>query len=111
MLDLQGSQEKTIATLIERFNLACLALTMGADGSILCSRDGSLDRLPACKTQVLDTVGAGDAFAAALAVGLIQNKPMAQTHLLASRSAAHVCSVEGAMAALPDTLTSPFHMA
>jgi len=52
-------------------------LTLGAKGVLWGCKDGSR-RIPALKVTVVDSVGAGDAFNAGLAVGLAENRPMAE---------------------------------
>jgi ribokinase len=48
-------------------------LTRGAQGVLWASRHG-LKKIPALKVNPIDTVGAGDAFNAGLAVGLSENE-------------------------------------
>ena len=50
---------------------------------------------------VVDTVGAGDAFAATLAVAMCRGLPIEVMHAWASRVAAYVCSQPGATPAIP----------
>lgn len=50
-------------------------LTLGAGGALWASREG-LRRIPALEVEVLDTVGAGDAFNAGLATGLSEGQPL-----------------------------------
>lgn len=52
-------------------------LTVGANGVIWASKDGA-KRIPALKVDVVDSVGAGDAFNAGLAVGLSEKRPMTE---------------------------------
>jgi len=52
-----------------------IILTLGADG-VLWASQNSLRSFPALKVKVVDSVGAGDAFNAGLAVGLSENKPL-----------------------------------
>ncbi len=51
-------------------------LTLGARGVLWGSQDGSMTRVPALRVNVVDTVGAGDAFNAGLAVGLSEGRPV-----------------------------------
>ncbi|MFN6105414.1 MAG: PfkB family carbohydrate kinase, partial [Planctomycetaceae bacterium] len=51
---------------------------------------------------VADTVGAGDAFTAALALGLVLNQPLAEIHRRASQVAAYVCTQSGGTPGLPE---------
>jgi len=52
----------------------------------------------------VDTVGAGDAFTAAVAVGMLRGFDLERTHDLASRLAAFVCTQAGATPAIPEEL-------
>jgi len=52
-------------------------LTLGSQGVLWANREGSR-RIPALKVKVVDSVGAGDALNAGLAVGLAEKKPMAE---------------------------------
>jgi sugar/nucleoside kinase (ribokinase family) len=53
--------------------------------------------MEAPKVRIADTVGAGDAFAAALAMGLLEGRALPDIHERATRLAAFVCTQEGAM--------------
>jgi len=50
-------------------------LTLGAKG-VLWASDKGVKQIPALEVNVVDTVGAGDAFNAGLAVGLSENRPV-----------------------------------
>lgn len=50
-------------------------VTLGADGAIAYRREGTPLRQPAFKMAAVDTLGAGDAFSAGLAAGLVENRP------------------------------------
>lgn len=76
--------------------LRVVCVTRGAEGSHLESADETLD-LPATPCDVVDTVGAGDAFTAALAHGLLADWPLEATGRLASDLAAAVAARGGAM--------------
>jgi fructokinase len=82
-----------------------LALTRGARGSTLFSREYPAGHtLPARQVTVKDTVGAGDAFTAALIVGLLKGWTLQAIHDRAVDAAAFVCSQAGATPALPAEL-------
>ncbi|QAY60124.1 ribokinase [Microbacterium protaetiae] len=51
---------------------ALVALTLGAEGAVLLRRGVEVASAPSVPTSVVNTVGAGDAFAAALTVGLLR---------------------------------------
>jgi fructokinase len=87
--------------LIERYSLKALALTRGAEGSAVYL-DGQWDQRSAPKIQAIDTVGAGDAFSAALIMGIFQGKPLSVIHEKASSLAAYVCTQQGAVVPIPE---------
>jgi fructokinase len=53
--------------------------------------------LPAPAVHIADTVGAGDAFTAALIIGLLQELSLQEIHNHAAKLAAFVCTRPGAM--------------
>jgi fructokinase len=57
---------------------------------------------------VKDTVGAGDAFTAALALGLLRKLDLDTINFAANEVARHVCSCAGATPSLPDELRRLF---
>lgn len=58
--------EEAVDKLLES-GVGCVVTTLGAEGAIWKRRDGSLQRQPAYRMEVVDTTGAGDAFNAGLA--------------------------------------------
>jgi fructokinase len=80
-----------------------VALTRGDKGSLLVTPEGE-DERAAEPVKVVDTVGAGDCFSAALAMGLLAGWPLERIHRRASLLAAYVCSQSGAMPAMPAEL-------
>ena len=89
--------------LAARHGLRLVALTRGAAGSVLVA-EGRTSELPARVTKVVDTVGAGDAFTAAVIVGLLRGRPLDAIHDHASRVAAFVCGQRGATPPIPASL-------
>jgi fructokinase len=97
----------SLSDILRRFeNLRLVALTSGASGSLVVDRDGQFDHpgYPIDYTQHADTVGAGDAFTAALAVGLLRGQGLASISERANRLAAYVCTRPGATPAIPADL-------
>jgi fructokinase len=86
--------QAVVAELAERFRLRLVALTRGASGSLLFA-EGAVSLHPGVRVQVADTVGAGDAFTAALALGLLQGRGLESIARFANQVAAFVCSREG----------------
>lgn len=91
--------------LIEHYGLATIALTLGAMGSMVY-HEGEWDFRASESVQAVDTVGAGDAFSAALVMGLLQGEPLARIHKRASEIAAFVCTQRGAVPLPPESLRS-----
>lgn len=97
MLDINGSQLEIVQALMERFSLRALALTRGANGSMLCMDHVCVERPSFKVMSIADTVGAGDAFTAALTVGLLDGKNPNQICEYANLLASYICSQHGAM--------------
>lgn len=89
-------QDNAARLLLEQFSLTCLAVTMGENGS-WCYTQQSAHFQKTIAPRVLDTVGAGDAFAAVLCAGLIKQLSIEHIHELASRFSAEVCTFRGAL--------------
>jgi len=95
MFHLKGNQEAKCVQLLNRFNLNYLALTNGAKGSILFHKN-NISRLTVPKVKVVDTIGAGDSFTAALVMGILYKKSLIKIHKSATNHAAKVCAHKGA---------------
>ncbi|MFM7318517.1 MAG: carbohydrate kinase family protein [bacterium] len=102
-LGLEGSQEVVLQYLGSKYHLLMTALTRGSKGSLLVRGDERSDH-PGVPTQVADTIGAGDAFTAAMALGIMAGLGLDETNDRANRVAAFVCSQHGATPAFPADL-------
>ncbi len=100
MFGLTGSTREVITQLAGAFNLQVVALTRGEHGSLIFSAAQWSEQKPK-PVIVADTVGAGDAFTAALVTGLLMQMSLDEVHGLASDVARFVCSQPGAMPVLP----------
>ena len=74
-----GSEQDILNQLLTRFKLKIIALTKGGEGSVLYTPEQSSVIKPE-KVRIRDTVGAGDAFTAALGIGLLKNLPLKVIH-------------------------------
>jgi fructokinase len=110
MFGLPGDERGRIVELARRFQLRMVAYTRGKDGSLLYS-EGQWSERPGVTVKVADTVGAGDSFTAALALGLLARWPLDEVHRRASDVAAYVCSQTGGTPELPEQLRAPFQAA
>jgi ribokinase len=78
-----------------------VVVTLGADGAIAFAADGPPLRQPAFSVNVVDTLGAGDAFTAGLAVSLAEGRPLRDCVARASACGAMVCRAPGVFDWLP----------
>jgi len=104
---LSGTTERQVEELASRFNQGVIALTRGSLGSLLY-RDGWWSDCPSLAVEVVDTVGAGDSFTAALVLGLLCKMDLDNVNSLANEVARYVCSRPGATPALPADLAARF---
>lgn len=102
-----GSEADTLQQILGAYPLQLVALTRGANGATLLRSDGERSDLPAPRVAVADTVGAGDAYTAALCIGLLNGKSLEAINHWATQVAAYVCSQPGAAPHLPDNLRTP----
>ncbi len=97
------SQANAITFLQERMrvsNLRCAAVTLGARGALAFDAK-RLFEIPAIEVDVIDTTGAGDAFAGAFAVGLASRLDLLDALVLANCVAGLSVRRLGAQTALP----------
>ncbi len=92
--------ERQIEGLAQAFSLQVVALTRGANGSLLWQK-GRWSDGPSRPVTVVDTVGAGDSFTAALVLGLLRKMDLDEINHIANDVARYVCSQAGATPALP----------
>ena len=107
MLGWSGTDHELLQQLVDRFSLRLVALTRGAAGATLLSKSGERSDLPGQPAIVMDTVGAGDSFTAALVIGLLSGFPLATINAWGNRVAAFVSSQPGATPHVPDYLHQP----
>jgi len=104
---LSSPARNQIESLARKFDLDVVALTRGPQGSLLFQGGQWSDCAPA-PVAVADTVGAGDAFAAALVLGLLHRMKLDQINQLATGVARFVCSCSGATPPLPAKFSEMF---
>ncbi|WZO99001.1 carbohydrate kinase [Isosphaeraceae bacterium EP7] len=103
MFGIRGGERPSMEGLTRRFGLSLVALTRGAGGSLLLA-DGAWSEDPGRRVEVVDTVGAGDAFNAALVVGRLAGRSLDAINRHANDVAAYVCTQPGGTPAIPDSL-------
>ena len=104
LLAVTGPDNEMLGRLLEAFSLQAVALTRGEQGCLLSTANENAEHPGYTPGRIADTVGAGDAFTAALALGLLEGRPLGAVAAYANRLASYVCSQEGAMPSVPDRL-------
>jgi fructokinase len=87
--------EDSARHLLSLYDLKLVCLTRGPGGSLLVSAEESSEH-PGFRVKVADTVGAGDAFTAALVHGYLRGTSLGQINENANRVGAWVASQSGA---------------
>jgi fructokinase len=82
----------------DQCQLERLIVTRGSDGAFVLSEAGILEGQPVKVKNIVDTVGAGDAFSAVTIAGILQASPIDETLDKALKFAAKVCQQQGATA-------------
>ena len=90
-----GGEHASARRLLSTYDLKLVCITRGNHGSLLVAGKEQTEH-PGFKVNVADTVGAGDAFTAALVHGYLQRAPLAQVNETANRVGAWVASQSGA---------------
>ena len=87
---------KSAKIIADKYNIELLCVTLGEDGAVLI-KENETSEYKSKPERVVDTVGAGDAFSAMLAIGYMLNWNIDRTVELASEFAADICKVKGAL--------------
>lgn len=93
------SARQAAKQLLER-GVGAVAVQAGGEGNLIVTPEQEY-WFPLIPVQGIDATGAGDAFAAALAVGLLEDRPWPEIGSLASSAAALKTTKLGAQAGLP----------
>ena len=83
--------------------LQMVAVTRGGAGSLLVTRE-EWDEHPGVTVQVADTIGAGDAFTAAMTHYLLRGAGLSALNEAGNRWGSWVASQSGAMPPLPEAV-------
>jgi fructokinase len=111
MFGLKGAStpgyRRPIEALARSFHLRLVALTRGPDGSLLYE-NGRWSECASQPVEVVDTVGAGDAFTAAMVLGLLRGLDLDKVNSIANEVARYGCSQAGATPMLPAKFAKNF---
>lgn len=87
-----------VKTLFERYPIESIFVTIGKDGAYVLTRNnGFFNQSPLETVNIIDTVGAGDAFTAVIILGKIYNWKPQITLIRATEFAEKICCVQGAI--------------
>jgi fructokinase len=106
---IEHKTERQIECLAQTFSLRLVALTRGPKGSLLY-QEGRWSDCPSRPVRVVDTVGAGDSFTAALVLGLLRKMDLDEINTLANEVARYVCSCAGGTPSLPVEFARKFSL-
>lgn len=107
MFALSGDLHAQMAQLAERWQLRAIAVTRGGRGSVLRT-EHDVSEHAGLAVNVMDTIGAGDAFTAAMAIGLLAGWSLPDVNARANAVAACVAGSVGGMPALPASIRNQF---
>lgn len=105
--DAQGEASEQLAEIVKIFDLKWGILTRGEAGTLLVDAAGKVHAaqpVSAKPVEEADSVGAGDACAAAVLVGLLARKPLPAVAQFANEVGAFVAGQPGATPTLPESL-------
>ena len=103
ILSIKGDTNSLLKKIQQQFEINTIALTQGDKGSTLIHHNQQVE-VPIVPTNVVDTVGAGDSFTAALTFGLLQRKPLIEIAEFATKVSSYVCSQRGGTPQLTQSL-------
>ena len=95
-----SSDEAVCKKVLKAYEMKMVVLTGGDQESMLLT-SSEISELKTPKTNVADTIGAGDAFTAAVTMGILHDLPLKEIHEKAMRVSTFVCTRCGAMPVLP----------
>jgi len=99
----KGTDEEILEHILLDYQLDLIAFTKGSQKSLLIDKTGiSYCEVPI--VNVVDTVGAGDSFTAALITGILNEIELNTIHKIATDIAAYVCTHKGATPDIPSHL-------
>jgi fructokinase len=100
LLNERFDENKTPQKVMGKYSIDLLCITKGSEGAILfCGGEKNKYEINLNKEEVIDTVGAGDAYAAILCLGYLENWSLEKINKLASEFASEIVMINGA---LPD---------
>ena len=97
----------TVEDLMDMHSLETVALTYGEEGASIYT-PGNIKEYRPPPVKTIDATGAGDAFSAVLAAGILSNKSISHILNASCQAGANTVSQNGAMAPLPSNIKRQF---
>ena len=105
--EINGNIDESIARLLAT-GIETLIVKRGKDGATICNQDGSRKDVTGFPVEVLNILGAGDAFASGFLYGILQGWDFYKSCRMGNASGAHVVTQKGCanfMPTLEESLT------
>lgn len=83
--------------IIDKFNIELLCVTRGNEGAILFNNRNEKHSFKMKSEKIVDTVGAGDAYASILCIGYLKNWKLEKINKLATEFANEIIKIDGAL--------------
>lgn len=93
----ESDMDQDIYKLISKFEIDTIAVTLGEEGASIYTKDKVICNRDSRNIEVIDTVGAGDAYSSILALGILHNIDIEHTNKVAISFASEVYNVKGAL--------------
>jgi fructokinase len=85
-----------VKQIMQKYNIDLVGVTKGENGADLFSSEDFITN-KSNRKKIIDTVGAGDAYSAILALGVLNNLDIERINILATSFAEEVCMQKGAL--------------
>lgn len=101
-----GSLREQAEAFRKQYQIRLLIITRGSDGAWLLTDNAFFESEPVAVTNMVDTVGAGDAFSSVCILGILQQWPVEHWLQRAGMFASAVCQQQGATIHQPSIYTN-----
>jgi len=101
LLNKASGMDETPRMLLNEYNIDQLCVTHGEEGAVIYE-GGRKNNYKLTTENIVDTVGAGDAYAAILCLGYLNNWEIEKTNKIASEFAGEIVKINGALPDGPD---------
>ncbi len=96
ILNINLSDRLAVENICSLYDIDLISITLGSDGAILYDKN-EFSKYKIEIKKVVDTLGAGDAFASILCIGYLAKMDLNTINKLSNEFAAEICMIEGAI--------------